>query len=208
MQLLKRKSTKPTLPKSWADINIGQYEQILEFKDQEENRYICQSKIIGFLLGVNPKEISAQPLTEMTAQFNQLDWLSQLPELKFINEFNLNGTTMVVNPDISKISSDQFIYLNKIISEGGNKRHSDTVALFVWPKGKSFNSDNYKDIAQDLYDHCSCAVLLPLANFFFLLSEACAPIIKAYLESKIETAVEAMQTEVAIVEQELKQMHG
>lgn len=193
MKLFKRKNPNEIIvPTGWHQLSIGQYEEILQHikhakklkENDEYNEVVLKCKVIAASVSMQRSDISKQPLALINIQFETImNFLTQLPKMVFVNEFNMCGTTYVVNPDM-RLNADQFIKREEIVKAGGQRMFADITALYVWPMGSEFKISEYKKIAELLYHHCPCSVLLPLSDFFLQLGIESRPVIEDYLKKK------------------------
>jgi len=187
-----------TIPKGWNQITIGQYEEILDsLKLVSTNHILAWCNAIAAATHHQPGDISSQPLYIINQQIEALSWLTEAENLQFVNEFNLCGNTYVVNPDIKLMSPDRFIYLQRVLAETGPRQKARLVALFTWRRGEIFQAKKYDEIAETIYNHCPCNILLPLSVFFCKLGKACAPHIQNYLGQKSLKQMREVQQEMA-----------
>lgn len=203
MPLLKR-NTALNLPSGWHQITIGQYEEMVEgfralyeagnahregklTKEEHLIQSIQQSCIIiASATNQQPEDIRKQSLALINQQLASLDWLNDASGLRFVNEFEVEGTTYVVNPDVTTLTPDAFIHMNRVVSEKGPRWQAYFVALFIYPKGGSFDNEAYPRIAELMYQQCPCSVLLPLSNYFLRLSEGLRPHIEKHLDQQAD----------------------
>jgi hypothetical protein len=187
MKLFRTKKEQIIMPKGWHQVTLAQYEDVIEsLKGLEDNFVIAWANAIAAVTGKQPKEILQQPMATINKQISQLDFMADTGNQKFVNEFDLCGTTYVCEPQIHVVSPDRFIFFQKVLAETGVRQKARLLAIFVHPKGKSFDGQDYEQVAEMLYQHCTCDVLLPMYVFFCNLGKASEEIMRSYLMQTME----------------------
>lgn len=220
--LSRKKNTTLQIPNSWDQLTIGQYEEILEhFKRAEEikrsdeinetfnyNEAVFKTKVVASSVSKMRSEFGTMPYFVICNYFDTiLNFIRHKPSTPFVNEFVMNGTTYIVNPDI-RLNTDQFIQREKIVKAGGQHKYSDLVALYVWPKDGEFKIDQYSNIAKLLYNHCPCSILIPLSDFFLELGQACSHVIESYLSSQLKENLQEIRQDMKETLKESNQTQG
>lgn len=167
--------------KSWNDITINKYYEILDilnddnFNDTEKNL-----NLIAALCDVEPNEVYNTSLDEVTSLLQDMQWVK---EFNFPKELNLKRIKLnnelyniVVNAD--KWTTAQFIDFQTFYSKNDlRKYYGNLLACIIIPKGKRYN-EGYDIVT--LGEQLRSQISIYLANtLFFSVFKECLLSLKA-----------------------------
>ena len=178
-KLFKKKDDYNIL-KSWDELTLLQFDTITEIKNSEPNRIKRDIKIVSYLSGKSVKEIEDLPLTELNKITKPLEFTNTIPSDKWVNEFEIDGHSFFINPDIRTITGSKFIELSTILSveEINPKVRAEFVAAFMNSKtGKKFEGD---DLVNLVYNKGTVGIVYPLFVFFSRLIIDSSRVIRDY----------------------------
>lgn len=135
----------------WDEVTISQFiefQQILEANISDTYKAV---NLISVFTGEEVSYLEELPIVVYKKLYNQLDFIStNIPTIKYKNEYILNGNKYMVNADITGISTAQYIDYQAYSKEGNL---IDMMSLWLIPEGHSYG-DGYdlkkvkKDISQ------------------------------------------------------------
>jgi len=135
----------------WDEVTISQFiefQQILEANISDTYKAV---NLISVFTGEEVSYLEDLPIVVYKKLYNQLDFIStNIPTIKYKNEYILNGNKYMVNADITGISTAQYIDYQAYSKEGNL---IDMMSLWLIPEGHSYG-DGYdlkkvkKDISQ------------------------------------------------------------
>lgn len=99
------------LPKSWADVTVGQYQQLITiFNLYKEDAVDRQIKILALFTGKTVDEVEECNILQLKAEASKLAFLSeQIPENKLAHTFKLKGKMYKAAIITSGMEAGQFM---------------------------------------------------------------------------------------------------
>lgn len=157
--------------KSWNDISINEYYQILDIQESDLEPWQKNAETLAVLCDCDPERIYTLPLMRVNELTQSIDWLNGF---KFNRKFNsrtirIGEEVYNVETDISKMSISQYMdFQNFWRKDDLREYYGNILACFLVPKGKSYcEGYDVGELANEFRDKISIA----LANavcFFFL----------------------------------------
>ena len=133
MKLFKNSVTNTVKKLGWKDISVRQFDLIqkaIEIKDETE-------RIIEIVSVVFGEDVLDLPIAEFQSKVNQLKFLSEkLPEVSVKKKYVLNGTTYILDSDLSRMKASQYIDYTQLLKEHDM---SKLLSVFLIPEGHSYN---------------------------------------------------------------------
>lgn len=180
------------IPKSWSDINIGQFQEIQRLDKSDELDYLIS--MVSVVCHLDVDTVESLTLTHLRDIGSKMAFLNTMPD-KFVNYFKLKDTTYFVDCNIANISAGQYIDLNKYIEEGAEENLHKILTVFCLPtKRKWFKRKQLKygegyDISKMSNEmlQAPVSVAYPLALFFCKLLEKSMPVIQDCLVKEMES---------------------
>jgi len=195
MKLFKRTPKPFALPKSWDEVTLEQLEEINEIKKEFEDNQIRISINSLAILMKRPISVvsSTYTLGQIYALEAQVKFMDELPPNKLVKSFKANGKKYQVNYDVSGVTASQFILMNHLMNKKSIRQNAEICAIFITEKGKPFDMEKHRDIAEDLYKHCPVSVIYPLSVFFCNLITLWSEVTKVYSQKEIITKLKDIQ---------------
>jgi len=203
------------LPKTWNDITIGQYIDLLPsaYKGMNEVEKVIHS--LSILTEQSKDDIRALSIDQAKEYNSKLSFLNELPSSHYKATFKLNGVKYRVEPNANKMSAGSYITTMHLFQDLANdpekieKNLHIILAQVVQPiKRKGFKWVNYEidrmKIAEDFYNGLSMEVAYPICVFFCQLSKHLTPIIEDYSTKTLERTMK----ELTQMEKDLKSGDG
>jgi hypothetical protein len=109
---------KYTLPKSWSDINVKTYLELVKVIDKEfENDITKTVYILSALTGIPVEDILKNEVSYFIDIQRKLTFLNFMPSTEVLEKFTIDGVTYqtVTNPHL--ITTGEFIDLNGLTSD-------------------------------------------------------------------------------------------
>ena len=205
------------LPKSWNDISIGQFIDLLpsNFKDKNE-----VEQLIHTLKTVTKRpieEVRKLSIKDAREYASRLGFLQDLPQGKAKMKFKLKGVRYEVEPDAQKCSAGTYITTMHIFQD--LEKDPDLVnknlhiilaqvikpTYFNWRKLKREYKDvDIMELAKVLYEELPVSIAYPIIVFFCNLSKLLIPVINDYSTKKIEE----VRKELLSIEKDLRDGGG
>ena len=183
-----------TVPNTWTDVTVKQYQLFEEnissnLKDKEK-----MIKSISILCGVDVKivkKLKQKAIKEIALELNKLDTLKPLSmELK--KTFNHNGIEYGLIPNLSEMTTGEFIDLETFCNDGAMKNLHGLLSILYRPiVGETNNFDQYNiesyepnEEKENMMLDLSMDIALGCVNFFFHLGEQLITDSLNYLQKK------------------------
>jgi len=203
------------LPKTWNDITISQYIDLLPsaYKGMNEVEKVIHS--LSILTEQSKDEVRALSIDQAKEYNSKLSFLNELPSSHYKATFKLNGVRYRVEPNANKMSAGSYITTMHLFQDLANdpekieKNLHIILAQVVQPiKRKGFKWVNYEidrmKIAEDFYNGLSMEVAYPICVFFCHLSKHLIPIIEDYSTKTLKRTMK----ELTQMEKDLKSGDG
>jgi hypothetical protein len=162
---------------SWADITIGQYQEIMSIQTDNEITKFVESMAI--CLDIDPEEIRTLSFTDYKDVKTKMSFLSKEPESTVVDRFEVDGVEYGLMPDMRLISAGEFIDAEQFKSNSMDNLHN-LVALIYRPIIKTFDDGTFEiDVHKSLgferranlfRDKVSIEIVLGAVLFFSLLA--------------------------------------
>ena len=103
------------LPKSWADVTISQYYQMVSIYNVCKNDVVLQEmKILALLSGKPFKDVEDMTMSQITASISNMAFLSELPSEKITPQFKLKGNYYKAILLTKQMQAGQFIDFSSV----------------------------------------------------------------------------------------------
>jgi len=201
------------LPKSWNDISIGQFIDLLpsNFKDKNEVEQLIHT--LKTVSSSSVEEVRKLSIRDAKEYASKLTFLQELPTGKAKLEFKLKGVRYKVEPDAQKCSAGTYITTMHIFQD--LEKDPDLVnknlhiilaqvikpTYFNWRKLKrEYKEVDIMELSKVLYEELPVSIAYPIIVFFCNLSKLLIPVISDYSTKKIEE----VSKELSLIEKDLK----
>ena len=115
---------------SWADITIGQYQEIMSIQtDNELTRFI---ESMAICLDIDPQDIRNLPYKDYKSLQQRFQFISQEPESDIVYRFEIDGKRFGLMRDMNLMTAGLFIDAEEFKKDAIINLHS-TVALIYRP---------------------------------------------------------------------------
>lgn len=194
------------IPKSWNEITIGQYINLLPSNYKKLNAIQSTIHTLSILTGKSKEEIRQLPKDKAERMVKSLSWMENKPQGQYKKTFKLNGKRYKVDPNANTLLAGQYMDAMEILKRlpDDNETIEKNLHLLLsvvcrpqkrkWFKWVDDEIDLVKT-AELLHDNLTLDIAYPIIVFFCLLSNQLTPIINDFSNRKI-----------AKTEQELTQM--
>lgn len=185
------------IPKSWAEVTIKQVINSSDISnDTEMNDIEKMAMMVSVMTNTPIIEVNKFTLTKTREIMAQMGFLNEQPSDKFVNEVVIQGKKYIVNPDITKITNEQFQAFEFFTrdKEAISSNLHNLMAIICLEEGQQYSMDTAPTRAELFYNHMTFDVVAPVSTFFFrLLTESSRNILHS-LELKIDKSVMEAKT--------------
>ena len=126
---------------SWADITIGQYQEMMLIETENEITKFVET--VAICLDIDPAEIRTLSLSDFRELQTKMSFISKDPDPQVINKFEIDGVEYGLIPDMSIISAGEFIDAEQFKIEPMTNLHF-IVALIFRPITKNLPDGSYE----------------------------------------------------------------
>lgn len=161
---------KIRIKNSWESLTYGEYMQLVQIGEAEIPENYKTTHLLSILTGEDVEKIEALPVTSFMKLTPHLQFLNETPkDVKHKDEYEVNGHKYIVQAEVDKICTAQFLDYSSYIKEKYDSNGPNTVKLascFLIPEGHTYG-DGY-DIKQVWNDINDMSFLDVKALAFFL----------------------------------------
>lgn len=186
---------KISIKNNWDSITYSEFEQLVQILASDIPEHYKTVNLISLLSGWSIDELEDLPVTVFQSLIPALDFLNEMPkEIKHKNEYEVNGRKYILQADVDKICTAQFLdYTNYVKEE--NISVTKLASVFLIPEGCKYG-EGY-DINQVIYD-IGCMHFLDVKAVAFFLQLQYA----AYLQIMI-TSLEGKMKKMKLPKKEI-----
>lgn len=135
---------------SWRECPINTYFELLHISEDKELDELTKNvKILSILSGLDEDTIWKQNINKTKLMFEKIAWIKDFSfntKAKF-NKLKLGGEKYVVEGDITKFTTAQYIDFQQFYAQKDNEKYfGNILATMIIPKGKEY-ADGY-DVAE------------------------------------------------------------
>lgn len=153
--------------KSWNEVTISQYRQIVKIKENDDWVW----NFLAILENTTYEDIVTRPLKEITEMSSEvLKWAKKPVKRHLVKtEYDINGTKYVLRANPQEITVSQYIdFVN------ADKQIPDNLpmllSVFLVPEGKKYNEGySIEDVASDLEGNMNIEDAMSVCDFFTAL---------------------------------------
>lgn len=193
------------LPKSWKDITIKQFIEVSLLTEKGGDDIDIKIKLLCAFTGKPEDFFLALDYKKFNQLCSRLNFLNELTmSEKLIYNFKIDGIKFMVNPNVSELSTAEYIDLVSFIStkESIQSNLHKILAIFIKPKHKWFGLKKVYmprgKIAELLLNKMSITTAYPLCVFFCELLNNSTKITKDYLEKEMKKLLKKMEKETGL----------
>ena len=161
---------KIRIKNSWESLTYGEYVQLVQIAEANIPENYKTTHLLSILTGESVENIESLPVTSFMKLTPHLQFLNENPkDIKHKNEYEVNGHKYIVQAEVDKICTAQFLDYSTYIKEKYDSNGPNTVKLascFLVPEGHKYG-DGY-DINEVMYDITCMSFLDVKALAFFL----------------------------------------
>lgn len=156
----KNTNTNVVKAKTWNDITLGTYMQIVEILQSKKDDTDKTFDLVDCIYNIDSKELPIQELNQYSISFIS----EEMKNVEIKKEYVINGREYVLGSDLTVVSVAQFIDYNEYIKNGS--KFNEILSIFFIPKGMKYG-DGYdvKQVQKDLLD-LPMPIVKTLAFFF------------------------------------------
>ena len=156
----KNTNTNVVKPKTWDDITLGTYMQIVDILQSKKDDIDKTFDLVDCIYNIDSKELPIQELNQYSISFIS----DEMKNVEIKKEYVINGREYVLGSDLTVVSVAQFIDYNEYIKNGS--KFNEILSIFFIPKGYKYG-DGYdvKQVQEDLLD-LPMPIVKTLAFFF------------------------------------------
>lgn len=177
--------------KSWSDITVGQYQEIMMVESENEIRRFIEQ--VAIILDCDPEDIRNMPISEYSKLQQNMAFIKEDPEHTVVDRFEINGVKYGLEPDMNLITAGVFLDSEQFKQDATANLHN-TLALIYRPITKeegevyeieAHQSKGFERRAQIFKDELTIDVVLGTVLFFSIVGTGLST---AFLESFIQEA--------------------
>lgn len=164
------KMDKIKIKNSWESLTYGEYMQLVQIGEANIPENYKTTHLLSILTGESVEDIESLQITAFMKLVPHLQFLNEKPkDIEHKNEYEVNGRKYIVQADVDKICTAQFLDYSSYIKEKYDTNGPNTVKLascFLVPEGHKYG-DGY-DVNQVWNDINDMSFLDVKALAFFL----------------------------------------
>lgn len=126
---------------SWADITIGQYQEIMSIETENEITKFVET--VAIVLDIDPAEIRSLSLADFRELQRTMSFISKDPDTQMVNRVEIDGIDYGLIPDMSIITAGEFIDAEQFKTDAMTNLHF-LVALLYRPITKNLPDGSYE----------------------------------------------------------------
>lgn len=199
---------KITVPNSWTDVTIEQFDKLVELSNNTElSLSEREIRIISVLTKLDYKDVAALDAPSFEAISNSLSFLNKKPEKSVPKEkITLLGKSYHVDLVPTAWTAAQFLDYKVIAGMDIDKKSARLIACFIYPEGSKYNDDSYdnEELVDVLYRNLSVPEVTGLTDFFMLQFTAFAKALLAYSRRQIQKSKVMSEQEKKKILEEMK----
>lgn len=161
---------KIKIKNSWESLTYGDYMQLVQIGEANIPENYKTTHLLSILTGESVEDLETLQITTFMKLLPHLQFLNEKPkDIEHKNEYEVNGRKYIVQADVDKICTAQFLDYSSYIKEKYDTSGPNTVKLascFLVPEGHKYG-DGY-DINQVWNDINDMSFLDVKALAFFL----------------------------------------
>lgn len=161
---------KIKIKNSWESLTYGDYMQLVQIGEANIPENYKTTHLLSILTGEKVEDLESLQITTFMKLLPHLQFLNEKPkDIEHKNEYEVNGRKYIVQADVDKICTAQFLDYSSYIKEKYDTSGPNTVKLascFLVPEGHKYG-DGY-DINQVWNDINDMSFLDVKALAFFL----------------------------------------
>lgn len=161
---------KIKIKNSWEALTYGDYMQLVQIGEADIPENYKTTHLLSILTGEKVEDLESLQITTFMKLVPHLQFLNEKPkDIKHKSEYEVNGRKYIVQADVDKICTAQFLDYSSYIKEKYDTNGPNTVKLascFLIPEGHKYG-DGY-DINQVWNDINDMSFLDVKALAFFL----------------------------------------
>lgn len=161
---------KIKIKNSWESLTYGDYMQLVQIGEANIPENYKTTHLLSILTGESVEDLESLQITTFMKLLPHLQFLNEKPkDIEHKNEYEVNGRKYIVQADVDKICTAQFLDYSSYIKEKYDTSGPNTVKLascFLVPEGHKYG-DGY-DINQVWNDINDMSFLDVKALAFFL----------------------------------------
>lgn len=117
-----------SVPKSWKDVKIHQYRQILNVKDLSDREKTLS--IVSILSGVSKKTLLSMSASELSPIVSDLLFTNSSPSAEIITRFTVGEIAFGLIPDLNQLTVGEIMDLEEYVADWNNSIHKIVGVLY------------------------------------------------------------------------------
>ncbi len=184
------KEIKLSIPSEWKDITIQTYQKYVELQEGKGGAKTKTVKILSLLCNQKPSIIKKMQYTDMIEILAIIKKMidTKPDKTKFRKNFKFNGEEYGFIPNLSKLTTGEYIDLEEYCKEPIKNLHIIMSILYrkiVHRSGNKYAIEHYDpdQFKEDLFKNCPMDIALSCLGFFLTLGEQLAHSSHNYLKA-------------------------
>lgn len=178
-----------TMPTSYADITLGQYQRVAKLLrekriiESNEDKIDFDCELLSILTGVDEGVFYAIPYSEYVKLIGKLDFLNEIPKAKMVHTLSINNKPYTVLNSVKDISAGDFIDLQEYQKNVDDNMH---MILATLVRCEDWNSNNVPELAKHFQEKLTAEQAIGVALFFCNVSINFVQLIGVYSQATLE----------------------
>lgn len=157
----------------WSSLNLNEFIELTNIVTADIPEHYKSVNLVSLLSGVSLDELESMPAHIFKKLSTQTEFISTpIPSVEMKNEYVINDHKYIVDADLTKITTAQYIDYQEYMKESGD--YTKLMSLWLIPEGHKYG-DGY-DIKQVIYD-MGCMNFLDFKAVSFFLQKQYAVLI-------------------------------
>lgn len=178
-----------TVPNGWEEITLEHWTEIQKAYEEDDNTN-KDIRILSAILKRPYNEIEQAPTIIIEKLFQSLTFLNEQIDNLPTNEIELNDETYYINYE-EELKFGEYVDVQTVIEGSENLNYGAILAILCRKKDETYNEDFKRHILSDrikMFNEAPITKILPLINFFLILSIHSQKNMNAYLRGLIDQA--------------------
>lgn len=171
-----------TVPTSWDEITLGQFEQIQKFYEGEEERKTDVREIVHILCNKTVDEVNELPAEFLSIILDKLSFTTEKPEMgENTNKIEVDGETYQVNV-MEKMKTGEYVATEMILKNDRNDL-AGILAVLCRKEGEPYDSKFENEILPErkkMFLNMPVTKVMPVCGFFLDLWMASEGVSRLY----------------------------
>ena len=200
MRKIKIEQTTYSIPQSWEEINVKQFDKvqaILRDKEEDEISLKVLAKIVCSITGLDMSTLTAAPKQVFDFIINELNFMfdGSHNEAQPATSVIIEGVRHSFPTDENQITFGQWVDVDEVVK--GETILASIMAIMLLPEGESHDAVKYNERVKKM-QALPCTAVLPLLNFFLSSGKEYTILFQSFLEAKVQGLAQLQHLESII----------